>query len=338
MDFILIEKALENLAKNAWVTTQWEFLGEKTEADIAIKWQNRHQILRVAEVRKQIRKHHIPFLQKKAVNNKKFMIVAERLSPEIKEALIEAAVDWLDAAGNIYLNDDDVFIWIDRNAPIIPSEKIKNRAFKKSGLKVVYLFLQDEKWLAKTYREIAEKAGVSLGNIKYVMDGLAELGYVIPVNNKRKKIAKRNELLDHWLTAFIDELKPKLLRGIFRFRNKDQENRWNELKLSEGTCWGGEPAADIITGNLKPKIFTLYSRIKRADLMKIYEMVPDENGNVIVYEPYWNVTSENPRTAPYLTVYTDLITSGDSRNSALAKNIYERYCTNQTERSQTDPP
>jgi hypothetical protein len=330
MDRLILEKALENLEKNTGLKTQWDTyvkeLDQDIDAKVTLKWDN-HRLERYAEVKKEIRKHHVLQLKEIADKHKNFILIVERLYPNVKKALNEAGIDWLDAAGNVHLKDKNVYLWIEYHTTT-PANKNKNRAFTKTGLKVLFLFLQDEKWLNKTYREIADQADVALGNIKHVLDGLKDLGYLINTTNKKKKLIKKEELLDQWLTAFNDELKPRLAKGNYRFRNKEAELNWAELNLDRNTCWGGEPAADLLTNDLKPMVFKMYTYLKRADLMKKFQFVPDEQGKIEIYEPYWKIEPEEQNIAPYLAIYTDLMITGDPRNMKTAEKIYERYIKN----------
>jgi hypothetical protein len=330
MDQLILEKALTNLEKNTGVRTDWEKyvkeLNREIDANLVLHWNN-NRIERYAEIKKEIRAHHIPQLKEMAKKYKNFLFIAERLYPTIKEKLNEEGIDWLDAAGNVHIKDKNLFLWIDHYTTT-PTEKKKNRAFTKTGLKVVYLFLTEEKWLNKTHREIAEGADVALGNIKLVFNGLEQQGFLIQVDDKRKKLTKKAELMDQWMAGFIDELKPKIHKGNYRFRNRDLELAWKDLKLNGKAVWGGEPGADLLTNDLKPKQYLIYTHFAKAELMKTLGLVPDQGGPIEVYEPYWKMEAGNKQVAPPLTVYFDLKVTGEARNTKIAKEIYERFLAN----------
>jgi hypothetical protein len=322
-----IEQPLQLVKQHTGLDVEWVNNADETEnkADGKLIFRtpaNQH-IERFAEVRKEIRKHHVHQLEELAKEIGPLMLVAAKLYPAIKEKLIEAGVDWLDGAGNIYLKEGDTIIWIDHHTTT-PDKQIKNRAFTKTGLKVLFLFLHDEAWLNRTYREIAEAAGVALGGIKYVLNGLKEHDFMLTRNKKELKLKNREKLMDQWLTAFGDELKPKIAQGRYRFVNHGDMHKWNELQLPGETVWGGEPAADLITHNLKPKEFILYTNTSRAELMKELKLAPDREGIVEVRTPYWNIDPEHPNVAPMLTIYTDLMLTGDPRNANIAKTLCEK--------------
>lgn len=330
MNHLLLEKALNNLEKNTGVRTEWENyvneLNHEIDAKLIFHWDNNKRLERYAEIKKEIRAHHIPQLKETAKKFNNFILIAERLYPNIKKKLIEAELDWLDIAGNIHLRDRNFYIWIDHYTTT-PTNREKNRAFTKTGLKVLYLFLENENWLNKTHRDIAKGANVALGNINLVLNGLKQQGFLINVDKKRKKLVKKEELIDQWMVAFADELKPKIHKGNYRFRNRDLELKWKDLTIDKNACWGGEPGADLIINDLKPKLFTLYTTLKKAEIMTQLGLVPDEDGNIELYEPYWNIEPVQKNIAPYLTIYFDLKVTGEPRNSKIADTIYERFLT-----------
>ena len=330
MDRAILEKALANLPTEIGHKTEWEIYvpdhNYRVDARVTFNPNKKKAIVRNAEIKKEIRKHHIPQLKELQDKVGPLMLVAERLYPNIKKLLNEAGIDWIDVAGNIHLKEGETLIWIDRHTTT-PIQQKKNRAFTKTGLKVVFLFLHDETWLNKTYREIAEAADVALGNIKHVLDGLKEHEFIYPKNKNLLKLKNRNRLLDKWITAFTDELKPRIQKGRYNFINKEAEQNWKNLPLGEKDQWGGEPAADLLTNDLKPVEYILYTKKNRAELMKEFKLIPDENGKVEIREPYWTVVDDLPNIAPRLVVYTDLMITGDPRNIKIAEEIYAEATT-----------
>ena len=100
---------------------------------------------------------------------------------------------------------------------------------------------------------------------------------------------------------------------------------------NEAYFWSGEPAAALLTAHLHPTNFNLYTSTTRNEAMRYLRLIPDLNGNVVLYEKFWTNTdqtleSERPKSvAPPLLVYADLIRSQDARNIEIAKMIHEKY-------------
>jgi hypothetical protein len=194
-------------------------------------------------------------------------------------------------------------------------------------LKVLYLFLMDTNLTNQPQRAIAEEAGVALGNINYILNGLKELKFLIEKNHRTFQLINKNELLQKWMNSFEEKLKPTLHIGNFRFARTDDEKIWKQIQLKpHHTFWGAEPAGGIITNYLMPEIFTLYTEETRNNLIKNYRLVPEQNGNIKVYKKFWKDHDGFNETVVHpILAYTDLLNTGNSRCLETAKMIYDKY-------------
>jgi hypothetical protein len=258
-----------------------------------------------------------------------FIVVAARISPKIKIQLQQNNIAYLEANGNIYLNNNSNFILIDSNRPLQLEEKFKSRVYTKTGLKVVFEFLNNKDLIHLPYRQIALNTNTAVGNVANILKGLKEEGFVLQLTNHEISFKNKNKLLEKWINAYENNLKSSLKVGNFTFIDETRFYNWKSLPLTERlTFWGGEPAADILTNHLRPEKLTLYTTETRNELMKNYRLVPDLNGKVEVYKRFWSESSflnNHKNCAPALVVYADLTTSDDKRNRETAKLIYEQY-------------
>jgi len=132
----------------------------------------------------------------------------------------------------------------------------------------------------------------------------------------------------------VDTLKPALHLGNFKFWNDNNFTDWQTLPVKPGeTMWGGEPAAELITNYLNPEILTIYTEEKKAALIPKWKLIPAENGNVRLYEKFWN----DPKTdhlpyVPLLLVYADLMITDDPRCVETAEMIYNQHLKHEFER------
>lgn len=276
-----------------------------------------------AEIKKEVRAHQLPRIYELAKTNTPFLLIGGQIFPNIKEKLKERDINWIDGAGNMYIKTKDHFLFVDHNETFHVKDE-KYRAFTKTGLKVVFLFLLDEAWLQKTYREIAEATGVALGTIGYVINGLKKRKYLVKEDEKKYQLVRREELIDEWIAAYETELKPKLYKGNFAFLDAKQAAEWKNMTLDNQTVWGGEAAAELVTGMLRPQVLTLYTRLTKGNIMKKLRLKPDPDGLIHVYEPFWNI-EDNQEMAPPLAIYADLILTGDERNFKIAEKIYAEF-------------
>ncbi len=279
------------------------------------------------EVKQELRTHQLDYVEKLHSNvNTTFILIAHRLTSEMRMELRRRDIAYIESNGNLYIKKGGLFLFVDGQTPVKTVSENTNRAFTKTGLKVIFHLLVLEDLLNKPYREIASTTSVALGNINYVFTGLKEMGFLIQLTKDQYKLSNKKELLERWLTGYSEKLKPALKQGTFAFTTDVLQNNWRELKLKENlTFWSGEPAGDIMTNHLRPELFTIYTNEKQHDLIRNYKLIPKASGNITIYEKFWNMPENNTNTVPPLLVYADLITMTDKRCRETAKIIYDKY-------------
>lgn len=254
------------------------------------------------------------------------ILVTRYVTPSLAETLRENGIQFLDAAGNAYLNAPPIFVFIKGNrlTETIVSEKTK-RAFRPSGLQFVFTLLLKPSLLNAPYREIAKTADVALGTITWIMRDLEELGYLIKMGKRGRRLVRKAELLDRWVTAYPEQLRPKLVLGKFSPDSPGWQATTGSLTNACG-CWGGELAAAHLTGMLKPQTATVYVRESPKDFVLHNRLRKDPHGKIEILKQFWNDTlqKECGHYAPPLVVYADLLATADPRNLEIAKIIYEQ--------------
>jgi hypothetical protein len=251
---------------------------------------------------------------------KNLLVIARQLFPGIREKLFANGIAYLDTQGNMFLKAPGIYIRVEGKKPIQPTATHGNRAFTATGLKVLFQLLQNKDLVNQAQRTIAQKAGVALGNIPLVLEGLKETGYLIPLNKKEFLWENRQELLQRWVENYATILKPRIHKNRYRLTLPWQEINLNTVQ----TTWGGEPAADILTNHLRPEKYTLYTQETNAQLMKNYRLIPDKEGELEVLEMFW-IQNQEEVTAPALLIYADLLAQGSKRNLETAQIIYHEH-------------
>ena len=322
--------ALENLQRTAQIKGKWKPIA-LNRADNGLDGQieltlDQNLIKLNAEVKNNLRTINLPLIYKLAKDHAPLIIIADHIFPKIKEELRNHNIAYLEANGNIWLKFGKTLLWIDANKTL-PEEKEKiNRAFTKTGLKVLFDFLRYETLINAPYREIAQRAEIALGNVNYILNGLKEKGFILKMNKDEYKLTNKEELLNAWMTKYAEKLKPELEIGTFRFLKEEDFVNWKRLPIKPGkTWWGGEPAGNLFTDYLKPAVLTLYTLETRNDLIKHYRLIPDPKGNVKVYKKFWKYDEVNDNTVPPLLIYTDLMNTGDHRCIETAQKIYNEF-------------
>lgn len=317
MEKEIIHNALERLHKITGIEANWIDNGPLDGMlDFMV---NGQKLTCVVEVKGELRNHQLQNIEEQFNLNKHYMLFALHIFPKVKEELRKMEIPYLEANGNIYLKKDNIFVFIDTQKPLQMEKNKGNRAFTKTGLKVLFYLLQNKEAINLTQRELAERTNVGLGNVPQVIEGLKETGYLIPLNNKTHIWENRKGLLDRWIAEYVTELRPKLVKERYALKGQ-----WREVTFEpQKTVWGGEPAADLLTNFLRPEKFILYTKENRMDLIKKYKLVPDKNGDIEVLDMFWEQLNE--KTAPPLLVYADLKLEGGKRNNETAEKIYHEY-------------
>ena len=321
----IIYQALENLKKNTRIPGKWAAgKGLENHDGKLTLLINGQKLIYYIEIKSEFKLLHLPKIIALNQDYAPLMIVAARLSPQIKEELRYNNIAYLEANGNIFLKTMQNALWIDTNEAIKTEKKLGSRAFTKTGLKVVFQFILDETLLNSPYRQIAEQMKISIGNTTNIFTCLKQEGFLLPIAKHEYKFNNKKELLDKWIGAYAHKLKPILKIGTFRFLKEEDFNNWKNLQLkAEKTWWGGEPAGDLITNYLRPSELTLYTLETRSDLIKNYRLIPDENGNVKIYQKFWQSGEANNNIVPPLLVYADLINTNDRRCRETAQKIFD---------------
>lgn len=257
------------------------------------------------------------------------LIIARYINERMADRLKQAGIQFIDAAGNAYVNQPPLYIFIKGNRmPDIARPPLVGRAFKPTGLQVLYAFLCNPNLENKPYREIAAAANVALGTVGWLMRELKELGYLIDMGEKGLKLTRKEELLQRWVTEYPEKLRPKLLLGRFK-AIQDQLDQLQKINLNpDNAQWGGEIAAAKFTKYLKPQIITIYTDPRYLnEFLAENRLRKDPEGNVEILQKFWGPFKEGrlEGTVHPVLVYADLLATGNQRNIETAKMIYEQY-------------
>jgi len=267
------------------------------------------------------------------------MLVADYINPNMAEKLKQENIQFIDSVGNAWIDLAPVYIYITGKKQYkentIDTRTHTSRAFEPKGLMVTYAFLTNPKLLNYPYRDIAAATNVALGTVGWVLNALKAGGYIHEgVRPKHRQITDYQKLLDRWVEAWPEKLKPKQLIGNF---TADDTNWWQSINIQDyGGYWGGEIAGALYTSYLKPEIATIYiPRGKQSELIRDVRLKKSDEQNyhagnkVQLYTPFWPVPvnqAQVEHTRPDLVnpvlAYADLIATADARNIETARRLY----------------
>ena len=327
-------KTLENNLVNTGIKTRW-LIWEPRGEDIGIDGQvelliANEKIHLFAEVKNEVKNYQLEQILQLHKKNPDLIVIAKKIYPKIREALREQEIAYLEENGNFFFKKDPVYIWIDGKKELEFDKARTDRAFTRTGLKVIFEFLLDENLINAPYRDIARKTKAGLGNINYIMNGLKKEGFLLLMNKGNYRLLNKKQLLEKWIAAYPQKLKPVQAIGKFRFLKEKDFNAWKSLVIPPmKTWWGGEPAGDLLTAYLQPARLTLYTVEPREELIRRYRLIPDEDGRIEVYQRFWYTDQVNDNCVPPLLVYADLMNTGEARCLETAKKVYDDYLAKQ---------
>ncbi len=257
------------------------------------------------------------------------LIVTRYVTPPMAERLKQRDVAFLDTAGNAYVRTPNMLIYVTGRKPPQPAPAERTiRAFRPTGLKVIFTLLCVPELTKAPYRKIANDAGVALGTVGWTFYDLRRLGYLPPTRTKKGLIEKRDQLMDTWVEAYPQQLRPRLRPRRFQVKEFDW---WKTEELTRLDMWlGQEPAAALLTQHLRPEIITIYGDTRFEALARKIHPVKDDHGNLEVLQKFWKFKPTEQRVEDYpvvppLLIYADLVATGDARNLETAKLIREQY-------------
>jgi hypothetical protein len=253
------------------------------------------------------------------------LLITRYITPQLADRLKELDLQFLDTAGNAYVNLPNMFLFIKGNKVKEDFAKEKPiRAFQPAGLQLIYALICNPGLENRPYRVLAEKANIANGAVTWVIRDLKKLGYLVDMGKKGRKLIRKKELLQRWVNLYAELLKPKLLIGRYTTENIDW---WKQEKpFNLDAQLGGETAAAIITEYLKPQNHTIYTRENYGKLLLQLKLKNAPDGNVELFKKFWNfenLFNNNNLVNPVL-IYADLIATGDNRNLDTAKIIYDK--------------
>jgi hypothetical protein len=225
------------------------------------------------------------------------VLIADYVNPKMAKKLKALDVQFIDVAGNAYVNQPPLYVYVQGNKPQerkTKTNEVTNRAFDIAGLQVIFSLLCTPDMVAAPYRVIAEETGVALGTVGQIINGLKDAGFIVDRGgNRGRRLANQRRLLDRWVEAYPEKLKPKLRVGEFI---NDDPYWWKDFHIEKyGAYWGGgEAAAAKYVGYLKPEVITIYlpehtgaQLLGQARLQKAVAWTGDAPGIVRIYRPFW---------------------------------------------------
>jgi len=256
------------------------------------------------------------------------LVVTPFMTAHVAERCKTLGLFFLDTAGNAYLKDKELFVYVTGRKQTQETELTKTtRKRNTAGLKLLFAILCKPDLLNATYRAAATAAGVALGTVGPVMKDLEQERAVATfgTNPPLRRLTNADRLLQEWTAFYPGTLRPKLNPKRFRTDNREALERADLTRFK--AYWGGEMAADRLTKQLKPERLTIYTRENPLPLITEMRLKADKNGDIEILDAFWdpNVIRTGGDVVPPILAYADLMATTDGRNLEAARLIYDQY-------------
>jgi len=326
---IILQKAIDKFRKNTDLTVDIvpKLHHKDLEADATLKiiWQGLEYLFDV-EVKHVINRGNLGGIVRQLdLFKSKGMIITTYVNPQIADELKKLNIPFMDTAGNVHINEPPLLIFIKGNKPTgADLTVIRPRVFRPAGLQILFALLCNPNLENAPYREITEKANTALGTVGMVMNDLKKLNYLIEIPPGKRRLVRKKDLLNRWITAYPEQLRPTLIIGLYRAENR---NWWKNANLHGlHILWGGEIAAARLTEHIRPQNVTVYTDKPVGELLLKYRIRQDPQGDIEILRMFWNFKIEWPHKnmVPPLLIYADLLATGEARNIETARILYEK--------------
>ena len=263
------------------------------------------------------------------------IIFSNQISPLLHDFMVENSLNYIDLAGNMFIERDNILININGKKNINSANlQAKNRlVFYSSSLMIIFYLLQNKEFCQNTYRYISSVTEVSLGTIVKTIENLQ----LLDILNDAKELIQPKKLLELWVVNYAQNMRHKLVIGKYsltkKFNNNEIMNRLGDLPQ---TFIGGEVSAELIDNYFQSKVLSIYTKDNVLDIIKRLYLKPDSNGEIEILEMFWNKDELkkaqfnkddyfNNKLVPFVLIYTDLINSNNSRAATEANRLRDKY-------------
>ena len=279
------------------------------------------------EIKKKVDRYALPLdLLNRLGNAQRTLLVSSPLSPDMANRCRDIGLQFIDTAGNAYINDGaGIYIYVTGRRGAAEHHIPANNTMTPAALRMMFAALAEPALLNAPYRDISNKARISTGAIGKAFETLESRELIGSAASGKRMIRTPELFLNEWASGYAGRLKPKLRKHRFATDNFNHFLNWvPDLRLS---AYGGERAAMYMTGHLKPEVCTIYVDLDAPhalkDIVKNFRLRADPQGRIEIVEMFWNpdeFTGWFPTVPPHL-VYADLMATHDSRNIAVARQI-----------------
>jgi hypothetical protein len=245
------------------------------------------------------------------------------------ERLIQGGVAFVDRAGNCHLDLGGAHVA--HVGGRRPRAEPASAGFRAPAYRALFVLLANPELASAPMRHIADLARVSLGTVAGVMKRLRGERFVVG-SRSRPQLVGAAALVDRWVAAYADVLRPKLLIGRYDPGTRDPEAMTAQIErvLAERWPWayGGTAASHRLTGYYRGDETVVHvSGDAEEHVVRQLEVPPSRDGSLMLVQPPAPIALEGPlpHVAHPLLVYAELLCATSPRAAEAAREVRERF-------------
>jgi hypothetical protein len=263
------------------------------------------------------------------------LVIGDRVGQRSAAAFRDAGIQFVDALGNASISFGGVLVEVQgrtgsvAHRSLVPHDAVSRppaNIFSSRRAQVILALLTWPELATAKIRDIAEAAGVSVGQAHDTVGQLQQTGFIVPDS---KRLERVDELLDLWTAAYPTGLGRQLETAKF---HGDPSRPVSGLRADQSCYLSSESA--LGSGVVRPATLTVYldDLNRRLPALNRWDASPDRPPNIFVRRKFWtspHTEQERPasgdRNAPWRLVYADLMSTRDARLSEVARSWRSRH-------------
>jgi hypothetical protein len=274
-------------------------------------------------------------LSKRSSGNLPVLLFTDYVHEQLAENLRDYGIEFVDLAGNAYLNQPSLYIHVTGRKRTRALER-PALAFQATGLKLIFLLLKRPEAINFKYRDLAKQAGIALGSTGSIIGDLRAGGFVRLVGRGRqRRLVNSVDLFSRWEMGYVERLRAKLFLGRYRvaaggtFDSLIQNI--HDTGNVENLMLGGELGAMLLTEGLRPEKATLHFHGDSRKITTQLRLIPDPKGTIDLLHTFGTNThweERKPRgcaLADPLLIHAELGLSRSERLKGIAEEIHNGY-------------
>lgn len=270
------------------------------------------------------------FIERGRSTGDNWVLLAPYIPGPIGSHLAAHNLSYVDAVGNCHLETKvkGLLVHVEGKRPA--RDAVGRSGVRLPSYQLIFAILAQPELLAQPVRQIAAAAGIGKTAVADQLKRLTEQG-LIARTPKKSAILRRRDLLERWLSAYSEIVRPAWLQGRYRTQESDPEALERQIAGAWGSerrwALGGGAAAWRMNQFYRGEQLVLHVDAPPTEGLRQLRALPADDGLLTILRTPGTTAYAGlePHLAHPLLVYTEMITSTDPRMRESAGRVREQF-------------